>query len=502
MNTRTDAIYARQSVDKKDSISIESQIDFCKYELKGGNYQEYQDKGYSGKNTDRPRFQELVRDIEKGLIGRVVVYKLDRISRSIIDFANMMELFQRYNVEFVSSTEKFDTSTPMGRAMLNICIVFAQLERETIQKRVTDAYYSRCQKGFHMSGNAPYGYRLEPTVMDGIRTKMMVPDPEAAERVRLMFEMYDEPHTSFGDITRYFAEEGIGFRGKELHRSTLSALLKNPAYTQADLDVYEFFKSQGADIVNDVADFSGTNGCYLYQGRDVALQKTQSLKDQILVVAPHEGLVPSDLWLRCRKKLLNNTTFGGSRKAQHTWLAGKIKCGRCGAALVSFHNSMIISYLRCRRRADDKSCEGAGTLRICEIEHSIYGEMVQKLKAFQTLTGGNPTKASPKLTALHVELAQVEAEIEKLLDTLTGANAVLLSYANSKIEELDAKRQSLTKAIADMTAGAVSPEQIKRISNHLDNWDNISFDDRREVADGLISVIKVTEDAVQIEWKI
>lgn len=73
----------------------------------------------------------------------------------------MMELFQQYQVEFVSSTEKFDTSTPMGRAMLNICIVFAQLERETIQKRVCDAYYSRSQKGFYMGGKAPYGYRLE-----------------------------------------------------------------------------------------------------------------------------------------------------------------------------------------------------------------------------------------------------------------------------------------------------------------------------------------------------
>ena len=91
MNNRIDAIYARQSVDKKDSISIESQIEFCKYELKGGNCKEYTDKGYSGKNTDRPKFQELVRDIKRGLIAKVVVYKLDRISRSILDFANMME---------------------------------------------------------------------------------------------------------------------------------------------------------------------------------------------------------------------------------------------------------------------------------------------------------------------------------------------------------------------------------------------------------------------------
>lgn len=73
--------------------------------MKGGNCKEYTDKGYSGKNTDRPKFQELVRDIKRGLIAKVVVYKLDRISRSILDFANMMELFQQYNVEFVSSTE-------------------------------------------------------------------------------------------------------------------------------------------------------------------------------------------------------------------------------------------------------------------------------------------------------------------------------------------------------------------------------------------------------------
>lgn len=206
---REDCIYARQSVDRKDSISIESQIDFCKYELKGGSCRVFKDKGYSGKNTDRPEFQKLLGEIRKGKVRRVIVYKLDRISRSILDFATMMELFQEYDVEFVSSTEKFDTSTPMGRAMLNICIVFAQLERETIQKRVTDAYYSRCLKGFHMSGQAPYGYQLEPTVVEGIRTKKMVADPVAADHVRLMFEMYAEPETSFGDITRYFEEHDI-----------------------------------------------------------------------------------------------------------------------------------------------------------------------------------------------------------------------------------------------------------------------------------------------------
>ena len=128
-----DALYSRQSVERVDSISIESQLEYCKYETRGNPYKEYIDRGYSGKNTNRPAFEEMLEDIRQGKISRVIVYKLDRISRSILDFANMMDIFQKYNVEFVSSTERFDTSTPIGRAMLNICIVFAQLERETIQ---------------------------------------------------------------------------------------------------------------------------------------------------------------------------------------------------------------------------------------------------------------------------------------------------------------------------------------------------------------------------------
>lgn len=345
MNNRIDAIYARQSVDKKDSISIESQIEFCKYELKGGNCKEYTDKGYSGKNTDRPKFQELVRDIKRGLIAKVIVYKLDRISRSILDFANMMELFQQYNVEFVSSTEKFDTSTPMGRAMLNICIVFAQLERETIQKRVADAYYSRSLKGFRMGGKAPYGFHTEPIRIDGINTKKLVANPEEAEQVKLMFEMYAEPGTSYGDIVRHFAEHGI----KDFSRPALASLLCNPIYVRADLDIYEFFKSQGTVIINDAADFTGTNGCYFYRGRGMKGDTKHNLQGHTLVMAPSEGLVSSELWLKCRKKILANASYQAGRKAVNTWLAGKIKCGRCQKALKA-EGSYGRWYFRCSKR--------------------------------------------------------------------------------------------------------------------------------------------------------
>ena len=502
MINRINAVYGRQSVDRKDSISIESQIEFCEYELKGENYKAYTDKGYSGKNTDRPKFQQLMDDIQRGLIKKEVVNKLDRISRSILDFATMMEEFQKYNVEFVSSTEKFDTSTPMGRAMLNICIVFAQLERETIQKRVTDAYYSRCLKGFHMSGPAPYGFSLAPTRLHDVRTKMLVEDPETKKYALQMFTMYAEPLTSFGDITRYFSETGIKIYGKDLTRGFLSQLLRNPAYVIADLDVYEFFKSQGTYIVNEAADFEGGNGCYLYQGRDVAENKNTQLRDQILVLAPHKGFVPSSIWLKCRKKLMNNTTFQSGRKARNTWMAGKVKCGRCGYALMSVGNSTGTQYLRCSKRADNKSCEGCGKLKTHDFESFIFGEMAKKMSQFESLIGGNEDRVDPRITALQIELAKVDEEIEKLLDTLSGANPILLSYANSKIEALDTKRQNLVKEIADLSAEVMSPRQIRELSNHIHNWENISFEDRRKVVDGLITQIRATSEYVQIEWKI
>ena len=346
-----------------------------------------------------------------------------------------------------------------------------------------------------------YGFQLEPTTIEGIRTKMMKPDPETADIAKLMFEMYSQPGISFGDIARYFADEGILIYGKEMKRGFISQLLRNPIYAQADLDMYEFFKSQGTVVVNEATDFAGTNGCYLYQGRDVQERKNKHLKDQILVLAPSEGLVSSDTWLRCRKKLMANKTFQGGRKAKNTWLAGKVKCGRCGYALMSVGNPTGVQYLRCSKRADSKSCDGCGTLRTREFERFLYGEMVKKLSEFQTLTAKRET-VNPKLTALNMELARVEDEIEKLLNTLTGANAVLLSYANSKIEELDTRRQALTKEIAALSAETMSPEQIERLSVYLNQWEEIDFEDRRQVADGLISQIRATDEHVSIEWKI
>ena len=154
-----DAIYARQSVEKADSLSVQGQIDLCKKQA-GEDFGVYQDRGFSGKNTNRPAFQRMMEDVEKGAIRKIIVYRLDRFSRSIADFGRLWEVLKKHGVEFVSINETFDTSTPMGRAMLNIIMVFAQLERETTAERVRDNYDQRVKLGAWPGGPAPFGFSV------------------------------------------------------------------------------------------------------------------------------------------------------------------------------------------------------------------------------------------------------------------------------------------------------------------------------------------------------
>ena len=152
---------------------------------------------------------------------------------------------------------------------------------------------------------------------------------------------------------------------------------------------------------------------------------------------------------------------------------------------------------------DSKSCEGAGTLRMHDMEAFIYDAMVKKLKPFQTIKGRKSQgQSNPKLTALQVELTQVQSEIDTLIDSLTGANPVLLSYVNNKIEKLDNQKQEVIQKIADVSMDTISSERVKEISGYLDTWDEVAFDDKRKVVDLMISKIFATSEKINIIWKI
>ena len=501
-----DALYSRQSVEKIDSISIESQLEYCKYETRGNPYKEYIDRGYSGKNTNRPAFEEMLEDIKQGKISRVIVYKLDRISRSILDFANMMDVFQKHNVEFVSSTERFDTSTPIGRAMLNICIVFAQLERETIQKRVTDAYYSRCKRGFYMGGRIPYGFAKTETVIDGIKTSMYVPVPEEAEQMRLMYSLYANPENSLGDIIHYFNEHGIEhLRGGMWSTARISDMLRNPVYVKADADVYDFFKSQGANVINPVSDFTGYNACYLYKGTVSTTRKQCDLTDKEIVLAPHEGIVPSHDWIKCRVRCLGNRQSTRTCKPKNSWLVGKVKCGKCGYGLtIAKANTKWHRYFVCATALATKKakCQGTGgTVYADVLEKYMLDAIRDRLSEFHKLTKHEEYRWGPKVNENKIRISEIDKEIEDLLSKVVSANNILMEYINNKVEELDAERKRLQEENVTLVHHS-SADAINEITDHVSTWEETTFEDKQAIVDTLIKVIIIADGNIEITWNI
>ena len=490
------AIYARQSVDRADSISIEQQIGLCRYEARGEEVVTYIDRGYSGRNTNRPEFRRMMDDIREGHINTVIVYKLDRISRSILDFSKMMEVFGERGVQFISATEKFDTSSPMGNAMLNICIVFAQLERETIQKRVADAYFSRSQRRFYMGGPIPYGFRKIPTVIDGIHTSMYEAVSEEADVVRMIFEMYSERDTSLGEIAVRLNDLGIKKRGKPWVRQRLREMIINPIYVMADGDVYDFFNDNGADMVDAKTAYIGENGCYSYRRCTDGNKKTT---DGIqIVLAPHKGIVSSELWLKCRRKCSGRNAAIPSQKARNSWLSGKIKCGECGYALTAKeYDGGRRRYLRCSNRQNSGSCKGAGTLYTAQTEELVFNEICVKItELFCT------EKAAQDAERLRLEneLWENEREIEGLVDRVNGADDAVFRYISDRINTLDLHGKDLIQRINRMAneGGAGFDEKAPDMTL----WNELSFEDKRQVVDTLISAVYAYEGHIIIQWRI
>jgi len=218
-----------------------------------------------------------------------------------------------------------------------------------------------------------------------------------------MFSMYADPANSLSDIVNYFNEREIeNLRGGVWHTGKISSMLRNPIYVEADADVYEFFKSQGANVINPVSDFTGYNGCYLYQGSISTTRKQADLADKEVVLAPHQGIVSSQDWLKCRLRCLSNKTSTRTCKAKASWLTGKVKCGKCGySLLVVKSNSKWRRYVICSMRTPSKGkgCSGTGgTIYADVLEDYIISSIRKRLVEFNALRGQEPSKKAPKLT--------------------------------------------------------------------------------------------------------
>jgi len=236
------AIYTRKSTDEgldQEYNSLEAQRDAALAFITSQRHEgwvvlddEYNDGGFSGGNTNRPSLKRLLEDVEQGKVDVVVVYKIDRLSRSLVDFAQMVATFEKYGVTFVSVTQQFNTTTSMGRLTLNILLSFAQFEREVTGERIRDKIAASKAKGMWMGGVPPLGY-------DVVERKLIVNEVEA-NLVCEIFAMYAQ-HGSAATIVRQLQIEGRKTKewvtqggnhreGRTIDQQYLFTLLRNRVY--------------------------------------------------------------------------------------------------------------------------------------------------------------------------------------------------------------------------------------------------------------------------------
>lgn len=507
-DTRQDAIYARQSKDKKDSISIETQIEHAVKEAGGGAslLKPYVDKGFSGKDTNRPAFQRLIKDIQKGCIKRVIVYKLDRFSRSLPDFSDTMKLFEKHGVTFVSTKEKFDTSTAIGNAMLSIVMVFAQFERETIQERITDNFHARVSQGWGMGGVAPYGLAREPFIYRGIHTKVFVgKEPELTTLCRL-FSQYAKTDITLGRLTKQLNEEGIPSPGNSFWDSAkISRILHNPIYVQADADVYRFYKAKGAAIINSVDEFDGRHSCYLYGKWDKSQRKSADYSGLSLALSLSEGFVDADTFLRVQAKLDANRQLRRSGQSKHSWLSGLTKCGKCGYTMTvanSGKGSQPRKVFYCRGRSQYHVCGGhSRVFHVDEVQAAVEARLMENIRGKRGLQLIRRARSDERDAQYKINIAKLEGQIENLVQAVAEGDAMVGKYLKPKLAELDAQRAAL-EASYQAYKYRMGPALAQYPLAEMEEcWPRLSLEQKKEIAAIFMEKILFYDDGLEIIWR-
>jgi len=282
-------IYTRVSTDTQSEIefnSCESQKEQILSYVKSQNDLEvvkiYSDAGYTGSNLNRPALQNLLNDIALGKIDCVLVYKIDRLTRSPKDFYHLIEYFDKYGVSFISTTQRFDTSTATGRLIRNIMLDFAQFEREMTVERTKDKMYQRAKKGLWNGGIAPYGYVR--------RDKKLAIDKKEAECIKDVYDVFLQTQ-SLAETRRYINSRYRTRAGREFSKSTIFGILRNPVY----MGKVRYGKG-------------------LYDGE-------------------HKAIIPEGKYLKVQTLIKRPVPRMETKIDRDYLLAGLIRCGECGSIM-------------------------------------------------------------------------------------------------------------------------------------------------------------------------
>ncbi|MGL6174232.1 MAG: recombinase family protein [Cellulosilyticaceae bacterium] len=490
------AIYSRKSKLSDKGESISNQIETCKdYISRWSTIQSsniefviYKDEGFSGGNIDRPEFQKMLSDAKKNKFNMLVCYRLDRVSRNIADFSNTYELLQEHNIEFVSVKEQFDTSTPIGRAMLNIAMVFAQLERETIAERIRDNMLGLARTGRWLGGVTPTGFISEPIeyLDQNMLSKKMYKlslDEEEFRKVKLIFSKFMEIKSLRGTESYLLINDILSKNNCVYSAATIKDLLKNPVYAAADQVLYQHLSNLGCEICNPKEDFDGTKGLMVYNKTNQS-GKSASLNtpsDWIVAIGYHEPAIPGDSWIIVQELLDANTSksFYTKETMQYGLLTNLIKCAHCGSTMkikkgkIAANGKLAYSYVCSTKEMSRRTKCNVKNIIGQEADEDILEQllnlannesfMLSTLTANQ-LTINNDIKAtSSKIKELENTLAENEKAIDNLMNQLaklSPEHEALSSRFLHQLQTLDTTNLSLKQEIENLASHTTNQQSI------------------------------------------
>lgn len=470
------ALYARVSTQEqaKEGYSIGEQSERLQSYCKAMNWKHfklYVDAGYSGGNLNRPALENMITEIEAGNVEKVVVYKLDRLSRSQKDTLNLIEdVFLARGVDFISMNENFDTSSPFGRAMVGILAVFAQLEREQIKERMTLGREGRAKEGkYHGGSRYPIGY-------DYIDGELVV---NQLERLHIL-EIFDKylQGASIRAIQQDFISKGYRHKYGDYDRKVIKKILTSELYT----------------------------GKVLFDGKWY-----QGIHEPIIDAATHEqaaALVNQ----RAEDYKGRRNRSGGYVSA----LGGLLYCGNCGARYCFFKayrsSGKIDSYYSCYSRKKlsakmikDANCKNPNFTE-AELNALVFGEIKKlalepdKISEISTSTSGT----DDRIKILHTEIEKIDSQRSRLMD-LYAIGGYTLEEIQAKAEPLNDQKKKLAQEIESLCQqkNTISEEKaVALVTSFADILERGNTEEIRFVVESLIEkiVIQPNGDLV-IHWR-
>lgn len=477
-------IYSRKSKFTGKGESIENQIEMCKQYIRVQYGDEaadsalvYEDEGFSGGTLERPKFKKMMADAKEKSFRAIVVYRLDRISRNIGDFAKLIEQLNGMKIDFISIKEQFDTSSPMGRAMMYISSVFSQLERETIAERIRDNMHELSKTGRWLGGTTPTGYASESishVTIDGKTRKAckLKSIPEEMSIVKVITDKFMET-LSLTKTETYLLQHGYKTKkGNNFTRFAIRAILTNPVYMIADEAAYQYLTENNVDLFSDKSEFDGVHGIMAYnrtiQNPGKATQ-IRPMEEWIVSVGKHEGVIPGEDWVKIQRALEQNKSKSYRAPRSHVaLLSGLLICGNCGdymrPKLTHRYNTkgeMIYTYMcsmkeRSRRHiCNIKTCNGnvldADVIEQVKQLSETDSDLVRQIEQSKRALMGNRESYDEQIATLEEQITENEGEIKGLVLSLGKASGTPAEdYIMRQIDELHDKGEGLKRHLAEL----------------------------------------------------